>query len=50
MVIFCAFLKLKDSEFDSTYMLGKGSSSLSKGNALPDGIQEFLSTFFIMYM
>lgn len=50
MVIFCAFLKLKDSEFHSTYMLGKGIPSLSKGNVLPDGIQEFLSTFFIMYM
>ena len=30
MVIFCAFLKLKDSEFDSTYVPGKGIPSLNK--------------------
>lgn len=30
MDIFYAFLKLKDSEFDSTYMPGKGIPSLNK--------------------
>lgn len=30
MVIFCAFLKVKDSEFNSTYMPGKGIHSLKK--------------------
>lgn len=30
MVIFCASLKVKDSEFDSTYMSDKGIHSLKK--------------------